>query len=480
MRYKAKEVNIIHKYLLELYPYNEDSFVKIFNKNDNIYKFYNINSLKEKDKLRNILNKYGKNDLLISMNSFRTMKTATEGNLFAINMIAVDIDYKKKSEYAKYTPMEIIDILKLGYFGQVIPEPNYIEYSNQLRLIYILEDTLYLPRNKPAGRNLCNRISKTFANLLCEFGAEVQKAEKFIRIPYSINTKSTTEVNIISLYKEHYKLKNLQTMWLEDLPEWYFRWKEKESKNVNSNYKNKFNIVDFNKNRLEDFEKIQTYLNKNKINDLRKRLCFLYHNYALLVLKANKNNKGVNQKAIDMMLEFNRKFLYPLKANKIKGDTKFLRNKQYIYGNNTLIDFLELDSYLLELLDLKSIYIVKDKKKYQDDYYLVNKEDILNNRKEYYYKNSSKILEQKKEYYLRNKEKILSSYDSDKAKMKYAEKIKNEGKISRAERQKELRKKIKDLLAEGLSTKEIALRLNLSIRSIQRNILSLKKEGLLA
>ena len=74
---------------------NDECFVRALNKQTGKNKAYPINSLKEPMKLNQILNSLGKEDVFLSLNPFRTMAKSTRDNLFCINAIAVDIDYKQ-------------------------------------------------------------------------------------------------------------------------------------------------------------------------------------------------------------------------------------------------------------------------------------------------------------------------------------------------------------------------------------------------
>ena len=465
-KFTKDEINEIYHYLKELYPQKEDCFVKIFNKYTKEYKFYNISSLREAGKLKNILNSFGKNDLMISANTFKSMERATEGNLFSINTICVDIDYKKSEWLKELPPENVIKLLEMDYMGTEIPKPTYIEYGNQIRLIYALKEPVYIPKGKIAVRTLCNRVSEHLALTLKEhYNAETQKAEKFIRVPYSINTKTLDTVKIIHYEDYRYTLSEIVEGYLGEKPEWYEKWKSKKAstkKNVKP-----FNALEFNQKRLSDFNRIQYYLNQNDIKDFRSRLCFLYHNYSLLVYKNSSKVEGdIYAKAIADMLEFNNNFKYPLPENRIIGDTKFLSGKQYKYGNETIMEFLELTDDLCKELYLESIFEVKSKELVNKEYYEENKDTF----KEYYENNKNRIKEYKKSYYQDNKEKLQS---------KYKEKLKEQGKLSKKEEKEIIKAKIKDLLAEGLLQKQIAIQLNLSIPTVKRYVSLIKKEGLL-
>lgn len=462
-KFSKDEIDEIQHYLLNLFPQEESCYIKIFNKKTKEFKFYPIQTLRECGKLHNILNHFGKEDLMISANTFKTMERATETNLFSINTICVDVDYKKLNWCKDLPPEHIIKLLELDYFDIKIPKPNYIEYSNQLRLIYVLSEPIYIPKRNVAVRGLCQRVSKEFALILKdEFGAETQKCEKFIRIPHSKNTKTLEDVKIIPCNQFRYTLKELQENWLSELPEWYTTWKEK-SKDDKKESKTKtkpFNALEFNQKRINDFHKIQYYLNQNDIKDFRSRLCFLYHNYRLLVYGQVANmEKDYYQKALDDLLAFNNGFKYPLLEKKIIADTKFLRYRQYKYSNETIMELLELTNELCDDLNLESIFESKSKELINKEYYNDNKEEILNKQKAYNELNKEKLKEYKQSYYKKNKDDI-----SIQRKQKY-----KENKINSKALEKELLKEqIKELVNQGFSQKDISDKLSISTRTIRR------------
>lgn len=460
-KFTKNEIQEIQLYLQSIFKQNEDCYIKIFNKKTKEFRFYNVNIIREVGKLQNVLNHFGKEDLMVTPNPFKTMERATEANLFSINTICVDVDYKKINWCKDLPPESVIKFLELDYFDIKIPKPNFIEHGNQLRLIYKIEP-IYIPKGNIAVRTLCNRISENFALILKdEFNGEKQKSEKFIRLPYSVNTKTEEEVKIIKYENEPFKLNDLKDDWLDDLPEWYLKWKEKKKVLKEDKKHHLFNSLDFNRKRLSDFRKIQYYLNTEKETDLRHRLCFLYHNYSLLIYKESppKNCNNIYDKAIEDMLKFNEEFNLPLPNKEIISDTKFLRYRQYKYGNDTLMSFLELTPELSQYLNLESVYETKSKELINKDYYKDNRVELIDNQKEYRLKNKEKISKQKKD--------------------KYKEKLVSQGKLTKQEEKEIIKAKIKDLLGEGLTQKDIAKKLNFSLATIKRYIQSLRKEGLL-
>ena len=82
--------------------------------------------------------------------------------------------------------------------------------------------------------------------------------------------------------------------------------------------------------------------------------------------------------AKEEMLKFNNNFNEPLRGHIIESATRVVNYRQYLYKNETLIDFLELDYELCDRLGLQSIYKTKTQEEWNKDYYKRNSE----NRKE--------------------------------------------------------------------------------------------------
>ena len=140
------------------------------------------------------------------------------------------------------------------------------------------------------------------------------------------------------------------------------------------------------------------------------------------------------------MLKFNNNFNEPLRGHIIESATRIVNYRQYLYKNETLIDFLELDYELCERLGLESIYKIKTRQEIEKDYYKRN---------------------------------------SDDKKKKYQEKLRADGKVSEKEKLSQRRAKIKDLLAQGLKQKDICSQLDISKPTYVRDRNFLKEQGLI-
>ena len=427
-RYSKSEIQECSELLQYIYVNDDECFVRVLNKTTGKNKVYPTSSLKDPMKLRQVINSFGKEDILFSLNPFRTMDRATRSNLFCINAIPVDVDYKKIKELKDLEPHQIIKLLEMDFFESKIPTPNFIEYGNQIRLIYSIE-TCYIPKFRDNVVTLARRISEVFSQELKEYGAEKQNLESYFRIPGSINTKNGAEVKVFS-YDDavKYTLSELQELWLDELPKWY----KKRKGRVKAPRKvvKLHNVYSLNCNRLMDFEKIQSHLNSIGVTELRARLCFLYRNYILIKNKyQNGELKAEDYEfAKEEMLKFNNKFNEPLRGHIIESATRVVNYRQYLYKNETLIDFLELDYELCERLGLESIYKIKTRQEIERE--------------------------------------------------KYQKKLKSEGKLSEKDKIAERRAKIKDLLAQGLKQKDICSQLDISKPTYVRDRNFLKEQGL--
>lgn len=405
---------------------------------------YPISAFKNGIKVNKILNSKDKEDLFISLNSFKTMKSGARSNLFCINAMAVDVDYKKKRIFKDLEPFQVIQLLEDEFFDKRIPTPTHIEYGNQIRLIYCVE-TCYIPKHKDNVLILARRISEVFAEELKDFGAEKQNIESYIRVPNSINSKNGATVKIFKYENSiRYTLRELQELWLEELPKWYK--KKKGRVKANNKVVKLHNVFTLNSNRIRDLEKIQEWLNGIGQTEFRVRLNFLYRNFILVKIKY-QNGKLTEEDfnyAEEQMLKFNSKFIEPCRPHVIARNTRNVNTNQYLYKNETLVNYLELSWEICENLSLESIYKPKTREEWDRDYYKKNSKTKINKSKERYQKS-----------------------------------LKEKGKLTEKEKISQRRTKIKDLWAKGHKRKFICNVLNISFETYKRDIKVLKEQGLL-
>ena len=333
-----------------------------------------------------------------------------------LNALFIDLDYYK----TKFTKEQIIMNLEENYFNKTIPATNYILDSGRgLALIWLI--------NKVPSKALplWKAIEEYLYNKLKEFGADRQAldATRILRVPGSINSKSKTVVSIIDEYDYIYDLREIQK---EFLPELKPKEKKKgRSKKINYIYRERSLYYA----RIQDITKL-CELREYDLKGHREIILFLYRYYLCSFTEDV-------QKALEDVLELNSMFIAPLKENEVIRATRSAekcyldKNKEYKYKNDTLIELLEITEYE----ETKMSTIIS-----------------------------------KNEYKRRNNE-----YN----KKKYKEKLKVEGKLSKKEEVKVRREKIKDLLAEGLSQKEIYSLLKISKRTCVNDVKFLKEQGLI-
>nr|WP_284502202.1 DNA-binding response regulator [Clostridium tertium] len=333
-----------------------------------------------------------------------------------LNALFIDLDYYK----TKFTKEQIIMNLEENYFNKAIPATNYILDSGRgLALIWLI--------NKVPSKAipLWKAIEEYLYKQLKEFGADRQAldATRILRVPGSINSKSKTVVSIIDEYDYIYDLREIQKEYLPEL-----KPKEKKKgrpKKINYIYRERSLYYA----RIQDITKL-CELREYDLRGQREIILFLYRYYLCSFTEDV-------QKALEDVLELNGMFIYPLKENEVIRATRSAekcyldKNKEYKYKNDTLIELLEITEY--EETQMST---------------------IISNR----------------EYKRRNNE-----YNKN----KYKEKIIAEGKLLKKEEVKLRREKIKNLLAEGLSQKEIYSLLKISKRTCINDVKFLKEQGLI-
>ena len=333
-----------------------------------------------------------------------------------LNALFIDLDYYK----TKFTKEQIIMNLEENYFNKIIPATNYILDSGRgLGLIWLI--------NKVPSQALplWKAIEEYLYNQLKEFGADRQAldATRILRVPGSINSKSKTVVSIIDEYDYIYDLREIQREYLPELKP--TEKKKGRPKKINYIYRERSLYY----SRIQDITKL-CELREYDLRGHREIILFLYRYYLCSFTEDV-------QKALGDVLELNSMFIYPLKENEVIRATRSAekcyldKNKEYKYKNDTLIELLEITEY--EETQMST---------------------IISNR----------------EYKRRNNE-----YNKN----KYKEKVIAEGKLLKKEEVKLRREKIKDLLAEGLSQKEIYSLLKISKRTCINDVKFLKEQGLI-
>lgn len=336
------------KLLKKIFTGGDNAFICFRNRKTGDFYSYNINSVLNEQKLYRILNSSklkSKKDLMFSLNLFTNMKRLATENIFTLNCFAIDVDYKEVKKFSGKSPKEIINILERTEFEKNIPTPNIVEYSNNIRLIYCL-DKAYSTK---AVNSLVTKICRKIGDRLVDYNGKGQPLSTYARVVNSINSKNNKTVKVVYMDVEKYKIKELQESVLPPLTEWNPEYKVKSKRRVihfDKNFKAQANFKKNNEARIWDFFRIQEYFDFEP--ELRRFLCFQVRNHAILAGYANEEAEALLKK-------FNNRFKYPLRWNVIESDTRNVERKQYLYKSVTILTYLDIDTDLEILLELKGI-----------------------------------------------------------------------------------------------------------------------------
>ena len=363
-------------------------------------------------------------NIYITLNTFYKPCRRLE-NIKELNTLFIDLDYYKTGK----TKDQVLMDLEKNYFNQSIPIPNYVIDSGRgMYLIWLIKS---LPSQAlPLWKAVQDYLYK---QLKC-FGADRQAldATRILRVPGSINSKSKTVVNILDEYEYVYDLREIQNGFLPELKP-YEKKKGRPSK-INYIYRERSLYY----GRIQDIIKL-CELREYDLKGHRELILFLYRYYLCSFTEDI-------EKALSDVLELNSMFRQALSEREVIRATRSAercyldKNKQYKYKNETLIELLE---------------ITEEEQKYMI------------------------IIISKEEYKRRKRIRNKNSYDGEKAKKIYQEKLKSQGKLNEKEKISQRREKIKDLLDEGLKQKDICLLLNISKPTYVRDRNFLKEQGLI-
>lgn len=358
---------------------------------------------------------FDKHNMYISQNTFYKPQRRIE-NIKELRALFIDLDLYKLN----MTKEQAIYWLNEEYFNIKIPKANMIVDSGRgLYLIWTIESV------PGQALPLWKAIEEYFYNHLKGLGADRQALDptRILRVPTTVNSKSETVVHIIEKYEYIYTLREVQEGYLPELkpqPK-----KKGRPKKVYSIYRDR----SLYQARILDIAKICELRNYD-VRGHREMILFLYRYYLCYFTEDI-------DKALQDTLELNSEFKYPLRGNEVvratrSAETVFRnKDKQYKYKNATLIDLLDIsEEEQMHLLTIIS----------------------------------------KKEYRRR---------DNEKNKKRYADKLKEEGKMTKQEELTILRQKIKDLKEKGLANKVVAIDLNIPIKTLERHITFMKKTKLL-
>ena len=321
-------------------------------------------------KLKETLIQFPKENLGMTFNTFTSYKSKNKINsIFYVNNLVIDIDFKK----AGYENSDqVMFFLENDFFRKELPEPNFIEIGNQMKLIYTLEEPIKISKKSSGIKLFLKVVMNKLASKLKDFGADNIGINYYIRVPGSINTKNNSVVTIQKYSDYKWNLQDLVDEYIEELPTWY-KTKQQLHLTINSKKKKQYfkSLNIRNKLILDDLDIIQSYYNSAEDCGHREILCFLHRNFCLLLGQTE-------EEALLSMLEFNKNFNMPLPEKQVISNTNNVNRKQYKYKNKTLLELLGLDEYDILKLRLQGItkghkYTKEEKEEYNKKYYKEHK-----------------------------------------------------------------------------------------------------------
>ena len=369
--------------------------------------------------------KFDEYNVYITLNTFYKTYRRIEC-IKELNALFIDLDTYKTG----FTKEQILINLNENHFKQSMPIPNFIIDSGRgLYLIWLIKKvpSMALP--------LWKAVEEYFYKTLKEFGADRQAldATRILRVPGSFNSKTHTEVKIIDNYDYLYELREIQSEYMPELSEKAPVRRGRPKKVLFVHRKRSLYHA-----RILDIIKL-CELREYDLKGHRELILFLYRYYLCYFTEDT-------EKSLNDTLELNNMFKHPLSEKEVTRATKSAetvfkdQNKDYKYKNETLINLLEITDE--EQKEMKTI-ISKD------------------------------------EYRRRKRLRNNKAYDSKKAKEKYKNKLKINGKSTKKEQIELQRNKIKSLREQGFKNKEISQKLNITQKTLERHVTYMKKTGFL-
>lgn len=367
-----------------------------------------------KQYIENFTTEYNNTDMYFSLNTFRGLRRR-QSDLHELKALWSDIDYYNTGFTKDQVLLKITDLVHNGR----IPQPTLLVDSGKgLYMIWKIE------RTPPQALVRWKNIMSYLHTELSELGADPRCLEpaRIFRLDNSIHSETKKTVHVISYTPVTYTLHSLQSNFLipkkSDTPIKKSRPKTKKYSFAKPNTKQILYLHNNYKTyaeRLQDIEKL-CELRDYKLHDYhcREVMLFLTRYWHYCYTKDE-------QAALKRALALNKQFDVPLAESEVINNTrsneKAKKLQVYRYSNGTLITLLQIteeEQYQLQSIHTKEI--------------------------------ARKKLDQGRKAARRNEE----------------------GLTSREQQRKDTEEQIKKLNETGLSTKEIAMKLGLTIRHVQR------------
>ncbi len=375
----------------------------------------------------------------------------TSDKCFQLTSFYVDLDYYKKDKYKDKTPEELISIMrKKGLFKDLEPS-FFVDSGNGMYIYYLIDGTLNGQLD-----NLKYVWSQTEAKLLKrfeEFGADTQVSDvsRVLRVPGSINPKTGRTAKLIyntnkdsykyDVFKEarRYKLKEVTDVLLDKNKN-----TKSKSKSERATYKGAIVLnwsINVATNRCKDIEKLVKL--RGNCEGTRDIICLIYRQS---LLHRNFTEEDSLEKTINLAYKmqdfgykgFDEKYIARATEPTVRYYNNFKQAQKDYKDSDKSVSFSEF------VKDRQCMLWTNAKIIQKLDVTQAEMEDMI-------------TLFNRKERSRREKE----NYNPSVRKEKYKKSLEKKGKMTKQQEIEICKKKMKDLLAEGLSSSEIMQVLNL-------------------
>lgn len=366
-----------------------------------------------------------KRDIYYTPNTFNSPIKRQRDYLWQLHRFYIDIDHKKGTRAIE--SFEVVGAIEQLVENKKIPEPT--EYINSGRGIHVYWD---IANCHIMLLDLWEKIENYLFNQVKEIEKDIENIEvdkratdptRLLRLPGTINSKDNSKC--YSMLKRDDNIYNIF-----DLKKAYIKPNKAYKKNKsNMAYLPTKNLYTLNKSRLEDFKAIVS-LRNGEVKGYRNTLIMLYSYHYRLI------NEITVEELINITKEFNKSFKEPYKIRELISVCRSVNrtvkhfqedeSKGYKFTNKYIIDSLDIS----EQEQRKLLTIISTDEKYR-----------------------------------RNNERRTPRNE--------------EGLTPKQAELKILREKIINMKKSNIKNKEIAEKLNIPVKTLERYVTKFKKEGLL-
>lgn len=357
-----------------------------------------------------------KRDIYYTPNTFNSPIKRQRDYLWQLHRFYIDIDHKKGTRAIE--SFEVVGAIEQLVENKKIPEPT--EYINSGRGIHVYWDIanchiMLLDLWEKIENFLFNQIKgieKDIENI--EVDKRATDPTRLLRLPGTINSKDNSKC--YSMLKREDNIYNIF-----DLKKAYIKPNKAYKKNKsNIAYLPTKNLYTLNKSRLEDFKAIVS-LRNGEVKGYRNTLIMLYSYHYRLI------NEITVEELINITKEFNKSFREPYKIRELISVCRSVNRTVKHFQEDESKGYKFTNKYIIESLDISE----------QEQKKLLT---IISTDEKYRRKNIKRNEARRNEEGLTPKQAEL----------------------------KELRVKVLELKGQGLSLRNIAKELNITLGKVQR------------